>query len=168
MKKFISILILALSFSLYAQENAPNTEGSSAQNADVVFDTKSLSSDSVPPLVLHRGGIFNVYGYKLLSGENLSYGELNKLLKTVPENKSLLFKKNIWQGLDYAFVAGFCASVAVTAYANHKDWENMRYYGAASGVGCFVFAICSGMIAQSYRARAVDNYNLSVMGIPLN
>ncbi len=169
MKKVISLILLAFSFALYAQEAATSSESvSSSESSEITFKKDSLTSAENPPLVIHRGGIFHVFDYKMLDGKNLSYGELNKLLKTVPENKSLLVKKNIWQGLDYAFIAGFCAALGVTMYADNKGWSDMTYYSSAAGVGCFLFATCSGMIAHSYRSAAVDNYNLSVMGIPLN
>lgn len=168
MKKLISISFLSLFFCLYAQEaevvSGAKTEQASA-HSDVVFQN---ASEDAPFLVLHRAGFFQVFDYKLSDGTNISYSKLNKLLKTVPENKTVLVKKNVWTAIDYAFFAGFCASLAVTYHAVDKGWDDMAYYGAACSVGCFLFAVISGMTAQSYRATAVDNYNLSVMGIPLN
>lgn len=169
MKKVISFFLLTLSFALYAQEASTSSESvQTSQPLEITFNKDSLISEGTPPLVIHRGGLFDVYQYKLLDGTKLSDREVNKLLKTVSENKSLLTKKNIWTGIDYAFIAGLCAAVGVNMYASNKDWSNMTYYSAAAGVGCFLFAVCSGMVAQSYRSAAVDNYNLSVMGIPLN
>ena len=169
MKKIFAIVLLALSFCLYAQEASPSSESDSSQiSREITFKKDSLTSAENPPLVIHRGGIFHVFDYKMLDGKNLSYGELNKLLKTVPENKSLLVKKNIWQGLDYAFIAGFCAALGVNMYANDKGWSDMTYYSSVAAIGCFLLAVNTGMFAQSYRSAAVDNYNLRVMGIPLN
>ena len=159
MKKLIFILFTILSFNLYAQEANENT--------DLTFSANALSATSAPQLILHSGGFFDVYSFKLLDGTKLSNGELNKMLKTVPENKSLLTKKNVWAGLDYIFLAGFCGSIGASLYAANKGWENMTYYSAAGSFSCFVFAVMSGMISQSYRSAAVDNYNLRVMGIPI-
>lgn len=159
MKKLIFILFTVLSFNLYAQEANENT--------DLTFSANAVSTSSAPQLILHRGGFFDVYSFKLLDGTKLSDGELNKMLKTVPENKSLITKTNIWTGLNYVFLAGFCASLGTTMYAANKGWENMTYYSAAGSFGCFVFAVMSGMVSQSYRSAAVDNYNLQVMGIQI-
>lgn len=165
MKKVFSIILFALSFALYAQEATPSSESQTSESSEITFNKDSLTSAEKPQLVIHRGGLFDVYQYKLLDGTKLSDRELNKLLKTVPENKSLLTKKNVWMGLDCAFITGLCAAIGVSMFANDKDWGDITYY---AGVGCFLCAIWSGMFAQSYRSAAVDNYNLSVMGIPLN
>lgn len=159
MKKIIFILFAILSFRLFAEE----TE----ENAALAVSETELSESPQPQLILHHNGFFDLYTFNLLDGTKLSNGELNKLLKTVPENKPLLTKANIFTGIDYVLFAGLCASVAINAYASNKEWDDMFYYSAVAGMGCYVFAVCSSMLAHSYKSCAVDNYNLRVMGIPL-
>lgn len=165
MKKLLSFITLCLiSVSLFAQ--SADSESNEAQSGEITFNVNSENS-TVPQLVIHRGGLFDLNQYKLLDGTKLSSVELNKMLKTIPENESLLRKKNFWMGADFVFCAGAVASLAMNMYANNKGWENATYYSAVSCFSCLAFAACSGLFAHSYKARAVDNYNLSVMGIPL-
>ncbi len=159
MKKIFLILFSILSFSLYAQKTDENISSS--------FSTESSDSSSLPQLIIHNGGFFDVYSFKLLDGTKLSDKNLNEILRSVPENKSLLKKKAACMGFGYAFIAGFLASVTVNIYAANKGWANMTYYSAVAGTGCFAYAVLTGMSAHSYRSAAVDNYNLSVMGIQI-
>jgi hypothetical protein len=160
MRKILLFLLTMLSFAAYAQE--------ADSKSDPAFDAKALDSAAVSQLIVHRGGMFDAFTYKLLDGTKLSYGELNSLLKAVPENKSLLTKKNIWMGLYYACLAGFAASAGVNVYATHKDWKDMQRNSALACAGCFAYGIGFALIGQSYKSHAIDNYNLRVMGIPVN
>lgn len=162
MKKLILILSVILSFGLYAEE------AQTAFEADFSLGDTASDSADFPRLVIHREGILNMYNYMFSNGESLSHGEVNKLLEEIPENNGIMTKSNVWSGASYAFLAGFCTSVAINAYANTKGWSDMTHYSIASGLGCLAFAMYSRMASQSYRSVAVDNYNLSVMGISLN
>ena len=93
MKKVISFFLLTLSFALYAQEASTSSESvQTSQPLEITFNKDSLISEGTPPLVIHRGGLFDVYQYKLLDGTKLSDREVNKLLKQFEKTK-LTMKK---------------------------------------------------------------------------
>ena len=160
MKKLLFILIALLSFTVYAQEADSKSEPT--------FDSKALESANVSQLILHHKGVIGVATYDLLDGTRLSNRDLNKILRTVPENGSLLTKKNVWTAICVAFNVGLVAGVTMSAYATSKDWTVMAHNSAMAAIGCAALAETCNIVAHSYKARAVDNYNLRVMGIQLN
>lgn len=152
MKKsiFLCLLVFCL-FPLFCESESA---------ADVENNQKSS-------IIIHRGGILDTFNYQFLDGKKISSSELDRILINVEGNKGLIAKKNLWQGATWCFAGCVCSSIAINWYAYDKGWSNMANNSIACGIGAFCAMYLTSTISQGYRAKAVDNYNLYVMGIKI-
>ncbi|MBR4448866.1 MAG: hypothetical protein IKS30_01540 [Treponema sp.] len=118
-------------------------------------------------IIIHRDGILDTFNYQFLDGKKISSSELDRILINVEGNKGLIAKKNLWQGATWCLAGCVCSSIAINWYAYDKGWSNMVNNSIACGIGAFCAMYLSSTISQGYRAKAVDNYNLYVMGIKI-
>jgi hypothetical protein len=132
-------------------------------------------TDNSPPeqdssqLVLRIDNWFSFYDYQLFDGTALKRKDVNALIKTVPENTGLLRQKT---GLFIANVsfATLAFSGLMAAFLYPRDSPNANIvFRAGMLIGFFSLTV-EGITYQwgeDVLQRAVDNYNLSVMGIPI-
>jgi hypothetical protein len=90
---------------------------------------------------------------------------------SVPENEKLLKQVSVLCVLDYVFAALAVASLTtVIVYDVHADWN---YAGTISpvaysvGIGALFGELIIYEMGLHKYEHAIDNYNLSVMGIPI-
>jgi hypothetical protein len=122
----------------------------------------------VPPLLLHTEGFFAKTYYQRQDGTPVEYKNVMALIKSIPENESLVQSERAWRIATY-ITAGLFAASFVTASV-YTIWELPEsdvilpvslYTGASS----FLVNVLTGKIAQIKLQCAVDRYNLRVMGI---
>jgi hypothetical protein len=161
MKKIISILVLSalLWFSLI------NT-GLYAQDAQIAFPA------AAEPNTIQKSKWPSLYQFQLADGTSLRLKDTLTLLKTVPENTVLLRQEKgfrIASDVGMVIVCGFAIDYLVYQRSN----PDALYNGTTSNVifgGMAVSSITSIVtagIANDRLNKAVNNYNLTVMGIPI-
>ncbi|MDR0557149.1 MAG: hypothetical protein LBG43_04680 [Treponema sp.] len=129
------------------------------------------AAESLPIVVRQNSMMFFPFNYQFLDGTPLIFRDkLRQILGAVPENKKLLRQEKGWRTMAYIFGALCMASTAAHSAYLFSDYPNrdaimlVAYFGEVAGFGLTFWA---GMTANNKIARAVDNYNLSIMGIPI-
>lgn len=126
-------------------------------------------AETLPIALRQNSMMFFPFKYQFLDGTPLADGaKLRQILRAVPENEKLLRQEKGRRTAAKIFDALFIASTAAhTAYLL-SDYPNRdavmlaSYLGEVAFGAGFTFWI--GMTANNKIARAVDNYNLSIMG----
>jgi hypothetical protein len=124
------------------------------------------------PIVVHQNSMmFFPFNYQFLDGTPLvDDAKLRQILRTVPENEKPLRQEKGWRTAAYIFGALCIATTAAHSAYLLSDYPNRDammlafYLGEVAGLG---LTFWTGMTANNKMARAVDNYNLSIMGIPI-
>lgn len=173
MKKNILLLaffaLVALHFS-FSQEAKQNSDASKTEEAETVIVTDipvKNNKNSKKDLIVHlRRSPFMYLTFDMFQLESspkekpLSTKELNRLLLTLEENKSLVRKANFWNYATYACFLG-CIGMGI---ANYRSQQGSTAEEVTGGL-CVLFALSTGltrMWSASYRNEAVDNYNLNI------
>jgi hypothetical protein len=134
----------------------------------------SAESGSVLPVILHGDSLgipLRAGDFVLPDGTNLSTEELKQRLFTVPENDKYVSRAGGWTAAYWtAFGIGCAAAAMDIVYLFNEDLPyRMPMIAALSGG--VVLGIVTGDLFIVMRNRnlnrAVRNYNLSVMGIPI-
>lgn len=157
MKKIIFMLslLVAVSFSAMAQ----------------TFNIESFKNDS-SKTVVHTGGFLNLTDYQFADGEKIPFKTLNEMLQAVPENESLMKKEKGFRIADYTLlgVAAVSAGVNLVYDIWGDSWaasEQVKSISAYTCLASLFGSILCGEISLGSRLKAVDNYNLYVLGVPL-
>jgi hypothetical protein len=149
---FVPVFIAFIVSGLFAQTDNTQSEQASSQ------------------LVLRIDNWFSFSDYQLLNGTTLKRKDINALIKTVPENTPLLRQKT---GLFIANVsfAALAFSGLMTAYLYPKsDLPNTDIVSRVAlftGLYSLIGEILIYQWGEDILQRSVDNYNLSIMGIPI-
>ncbi|MDR0409315.1 MAG: hypothetical protein LBH18_02830 [Spirochaetaceae bacterium] len=126
---------------------------------------------SASELIIHNENYFSIYDYHLYDGTPLKYGKLRSMLKSVPENEKLMKAELGIRIANYSFAAIAAASLITGAvYYNNTEWENSdTIINAAIITGLFSFLgeLFTYQAWEDKFERAVGNYNLKIMGIPI-
>ena len=118
-------------------------------------------------LIIHEGSLLGLYDYKLYNGTKLSFNEVNKLVGRVPENIPVMQTSNIWRGITFGLlgVAGAAVVTEIVGLETDKEWvQDTGIITFLASIPCFC---TTALISEGYRAKAVENYNLYIMGIPV-
>jgi hypothetical protein len=154
MKHFFVLVFIAVIVSgLFAQtDNAPAEQDSSQ-------------------LILRIDNWFSFSDYQLFDGTSLKRKDINALIKTVPENKPLLSQRTGVVIGNWSFAAlAFASLITAEIYYFDRDLPNAEtMFGAAllTGLGALLGEVIMYQWGEDLFQRSVDNYNLSVMGIPI-
>jgi hypothetical protein len=158
--RWITIAILFfLSSALYSQETSVliNENGTS-------YNQGSLSE-----IIIHSDSLFNPFSFRYLDGTSLSMSELNRIID-IPENQTLM--KGIKQTGITAIILNIvtlAATGGIIAYSfadlPHADIMKPVLYSVAGG--SVIINIGVGMTVFTKYMRAIDNYNLSILGIKI-
>lgn len=149
------------------------TQGLFSQNNDIFQVQKSaeeLKAD-LSKVIIHQNGFMNLINYETIEGEKIPEKNLKLLLDSIPENKKLRNQETFWNVMNYVCL-GLTASGIVTysICAFNPEMQNKETFqniSITTTVISLFGAIFSGNMATSKRLKAVDNYNISVMGIPI-
>ena len=164
MKKFItlcSVVLLAVSaVTLSAQERIDENNAGRSDNSLTAFE---------PPALIVRKGVFGTY--TLQDGTSLKYRDLRARLLTVPENGAVLRRADGWRIATWATLAVMAgATVTGLVYTANPDWPHAKEMAVAfeaAGLSLSLAEMLFWNLSQNTMDKAVDNYNLSVMGIPV-
>lgn len=148
-------------------------QGLFAQNNDI-FQTKEYPQNleiDFSKIIIHQNGFMNLINYETIEGEKIPEKNLKLLLNSIPENQKLRNQETFWNVMDYICL-GLAASgiVAYSISAFNPEMQNretIQNISISTTVISLFGAIFSGNMATSKRLKAVDNYNISVMGIPI-
>ncbi len=139
-----------------------------SQNYEQAENNSALDYSNI---LVQQSSFFNLTEFETVYGEKLSNKELLSRLKLVPENSDLLKKERLFRVLDYSFIGlsfmGWTATTFGSQINNGKQGELIEDIGSIMMVSSLCFALLSGNIAVSKRQRAVDNYNLYILGLPI-
>jgi hypothetical protein len=120
-------------------------------------------------IVLWERNIFHS-PFQLLDGTSLDYKDVRMRFSAIPENKTLIRQEKNWYTTQYVLAAVSLASaLGGTAYAI----SNLPYVVPVSPVllGTGVVSLIGTLIANNAWRKtfhlAVRNYNLTVLGIPI-
>ena len=122
-------------------------------------------------LLLRNSNRFSYSNYQLLDGTSLKPKELSFLLKTVPENKPLFNQRRGVVIGNWAFAAlAFASFITAHVYYHNGDLpyaETMHESALIIGMGALLGEVIMYEWGKDLFQRAVDNYNLSLQGIPI-
>ncbi len=125
-----------------------------------------------PNMIIHTDTFMNLIDYQTVDGEVLNNKTLKAMLKAVPGNDKYLYEENAWRAADYTFIGLSLAGIStLTCCGFVDDFKNSEtVVGIALGTTIISLAgaIFTGNVATSKRLKAVDNYNVYIMGIPIN
>lgn len=154
MKKFLMLICLLCSVSMvFAQTVEPD------------------ENTVIPPFIIHNEHYFSFYDYHLYDGTLLKMREVRSLLRTVPENETLMKQELGIRIANYSFAAiAFASLITGTVYYNHDEWENSKTVtniALITGLCGFLGELFAYQMWEDKFERAVNNYNLHIMGIPI-
>jgi hypothetical protein len=166
MKQKLIILICGfIAFSIYAQEQ---------EDAITQFIDNPLSVNPVSQLILHgdvQGVPLRKGAFELADGTLLDYTELKEKLFTVPNNETYIRRAKGWeiaQWIASFACVGFVVADLVYLYNDHLPHaEGIREICRAGTWLSLVFAPTFYSMRNKNLNRAVRNYNLYIMGIPV-
>ena len=155
------------SFSEETKQNSDTSKGEETETVIIMDIPSENNRNNKKDLIVHlRRSPFMYRTFDMFQLESstkknaLSTKELNKLLLTLEENKSLVRKANFWNYASYACALG-CIGMGIANYCMPEDSAGVE----EAGTLCILFAISTAMTrmwSASYRNEAVDNYNLSI------
>ena len=124
-----------------------------------------LAAEERPQPILHQGTIWGPFEYEYADGTHLSNKEIKKQVLLVPENAPLMRKALSWYGIALVCLCGAVGAGVTNLTAGERNMPTTGEVSAISCCGALAAAALSAGIYQSYRSRAIDNYNLYVCGI---
>ncbi|MDR1217980.1 MAG: hypothetical protein LBK73_00030 [Treponema sp.] len=105
--------------------------------------------------------------YKFAGGMSLGFADLYKATAGVADNDVIIKKAKRWRAASMG-LASFSAVASVFAVGSLIQREKkLSDAGLYAAIGLFVSAIIAGDLCQQNTQKAVNNYNLYIMGIPV-
>ncbi|MBQ9237746.1 MAG: hypothetical protein IJ191_00295 [Treponema sp.] len=169
MKRIIGLLFLSILTMtvIFAQDISSSNEHDDA--AKMIVGT----AQEFPPLLVHKNSfLIDPVPYYLLDGQKVSDKEFRSMLLTVPENQKLVTQGIVWKGVMFGIMGVTIASTvlhSVNEYTPAFNYnENLHISMTATFFTGIFTTILAGMISNGKYSKAAENYNLTVMGIPLS
>ncbi len=154
---FFSI-ILCFIVAIHAQENEDISS----------FDKYNIDYSQI---LIQRNGLINISTFETAYGNKLTNAELRNKLKIIPENEFLLYGENLWFTLEYSCLTLSGLSLSAIMLCSFVDTGKYEETIMVSSLITMIFALPYSVlcrnIAVSKRQRAVDNYNLYILGLPI-
>jgi hypothetical protein len=156
-----SVVFLAVSGTvLSAQESIEENDAGQSGNSLPAF---------APSALIVRTRALGPYG--LQDGTSLNRRDLRARLLTVPENRAVLRRADGWRIASWATgVVMTGAAVTTLVYALNPDLPNARdimsVCGSVDGL-MTVMELLFWNLSDKTTSMAVQNYNLSIMGLPV-
>ena len=162
MKYIMTVIILGMGCVIFAQEQEALTD-----SAAPLSETSEAA-----PHAIQKSKWYSLHLFQLADGTGLRRKDTLTLLKTVPENTVLLRQEK-----GFRISAAVCLALTAGFFGVHLGYtrnnSDALYIGNMSPViygGLFVSGVI-GMItaglANDRLNKAVSNYNLSIMGLPV-
>jgi hypothetical protein len=157
---FFSLLIFTLTL---ATVEAEETE------LDKPVETVNAEQIELPRLLIHQN-TFNALKFQFTDGVKVPPGQLTTLLN-IPENEQVLRKAKNYTIISRIFnTLTFVSAAGVFIYAGFDDLpyaNTMLTVSLCTVVGSTLTGLFTEQGAAVNYLRAVDNYNLYIMGIPI-
>ena len=151
-------------FSTFAQNNE---ELDSFKNEE---NKKELSISLLnEKYIMNVQDLLSNASYQNPNGEKIKHSEVNKMLLTVPENKTFMKRYIAWTVVTYVLLGVACAGITTNVVYTFN--ENLPYQETISSMVTYgtlfsIFgAFFTSSIAGSNYKIAIDNYNLDLLGI---
>jgi hypothetical protein len=131
----------------------------------------TLNADQIelPRLLIHQN-TFNALKFQFIDGVKIPPGQLTDLLN-IPGNEQVLRKAKNYTISSRIFNAlTFVSAAGVFIYADFDDLpyaDTMLTVSLCTVIGSTLTGLFTGQGAATNYLRAVDNYNLHIMGIPI-
>ncbi|MDR1302158.1 MAG: hypothetical protein LBK43_06780 [Treponema sp.] len=181
MKKVIALLMIVVVFSttvfaaplsqdqMAAEEViAPQQKAAEPQNSPDTFVLPSM----VMSYDIQRVDLLRQSSFFILDGRYLKYKEMEPLLLTTPGNEKYLHRAKGWEISTWVNVGiGVGAFVSMLVINLVPDIPNKELWNTATAATALVETIVG---VYSYQARfdnmqrAIKNYNMSIMGVPVS
>lgn len=161
MKHFFSLGVLLLLSSFCFAQQVPSKDINDSSE-ELVFAFKETTALEDAQFLLHRQTFYGYQSYETYGGEKLSFYKVNELVKSVPGNASLTKKSMIWHIVSLVGIGG---TIGAFAWGAASQSDTQRALAVPAGIALFSFSFVSSTIRESYQARAVDNYNLFLLGL---
>jgi hypothetical protein len=159
MKHFSSVLLVFL-LALAALE-AEETKGP--------MEAASAGETALPQLLIHQK-TFNALKFQFVDGAIVPPGQLTVLLN-IPGNEQPLHKaKSYTIATRILNTLALISAAGIVVYAGFDDLpyaDTMLNVFLCAGMGSTVAGLFTGQGAAVNYLRAVDNYNLYILGIPI-
>jgi len=164
----VLLFLLAGTVLLYSEEYA--------EEEAVSNDSEQPVSSVVPSgsqLILYNAfySVLNPKAFSFADGSALSYSRLKENLALVPENAKFIRGADIWNVLNYVSIGAAVACAAAGAVYGVIDYDSRpsaRVTGIyVGGIGAGLFSAGTSWMIVLNLDKAVHNYNLSVMGLPV-
>jgi hypothetical protein len=116
---------------------------------------------------------FTEHPFQLFDGTPLGYSDIHMLTLEAPGNDKIIKQAKPWRTVSIVFAGTslvFCFFQVYTL-VSPDALENPYFYGKGAGwTAFFAFAgsLGAGMRYQDEIQKAVNNYNLYIMGMPVN
>jgi hypothetical protein len=163
----IFVLISLMSYKLSAQNaTVENNDGLSRYTVDTDNDI----TNETPKLLIHTGKYFPSLSYQFPDGSPVSSVEFGQLLD-IPSNQLLL--KQIRQSSVVSrslgwFTLAVAGSMFAYIFADLPNAEIMLPVLSGVGIVSAVGSVYTSQVMSIKILQAIDNYNLSILGIPIN
>jgi hypothetical protein len=139
--------------------------------SSILFAQEDHDEGSAAKLIMKTTG-FTPYPFRLFDGTPLDYKDIYTLTSDAPGNSSLIKDAKPWRVVSIIMAGASLASCLFQVYdlAFPETFENLRFRNMAGLTTFSLFAgsIGAGMIYQDKLQKSVNNYNLYIMGIPVN
>jgi hypothetical protein len=112
--------------------------------------------------------------FQLFDGMPLGYNDIHTLTLEVPENDRIIKQAKPWRTASIIMMGASVVSCLLQVYtlvAFYDDPDDLHYYGRMVGWTTFSTLGGSGLAGMIYHdkiQKAINNYNLSIMGMPVN
>lgn len=121
--------------------------------------------------LIHTDSFMNLSIYETVDGNKLSMKELCNVISMVPDNKQIMRKEKFWRSAGSTLIGISVAALGMyvsTSLSENQDYNKIVEPASLITFGCSLLgAMVAGNISCSKRLKAVDNFNLYVMGIPI-
>ena len=155
-KTVLVIFLLCMVISAFSQEEISLYQNNSLGRKDMLVHTTFLPGSYRFSSVPIEEGI-------------LTRKDLYNTLLTVPENAKFVKRAKAWNtgGLVSAGVFGGAAGYFASCLASGRISEDQKTWTTAFMTLGFVYGVLSLELRLDNTVKAVDNYNLSVAGLPV-
>lgn len=137
----------------------------------VFSQEQNMEEETMPNIVMRTIG-FTPYPFQLADNTPLDYKSVLNLVSVIPKNNAFIKQAKIWRVVSIAIAGLSLASCGFQVYAlaSEDASDISRLYRDMGGfitLTLFMGSAAAGSQFHDRLQRAVNNYNLSLLGIPI-
>ncbi|MDR0556636.1 MAG: hypothetical protein LBG43_02010 [Treponema sp.] len=131
-----------------------------------VYSLNGQTNENLNNIILTERNMSGA-SYKFAGGMPLGFADIYKATAGIADNDTIIKKAKRWRAASIG-LASFSAVASVFAAGSLIQREKkLSDAGLYAAIGLFVSAIIAGDLCQQNTQKAVNNYNLYIMGIPV-